>query len=88
MIAEIRATGSPNDRILVVYGIGHAKLLNQFARESGFYNVESPLKYLENKSSFRGLERMAGLSRSARNLNHHQRRPSSWRTNCKGTCGS
>jgi hypothetical protein len=45
----IRLTDSPNDRILVVYGSGHLKLLTQFARESGFYNVESPLKYLESK---------------------------------------
>lgn len=45
----IRITDSPNDRILVVYGAGHAKLLNQFAEQSGFYNVESPLKYLQKK---------------------------------------
>jgi hypothetical protein len=45
----IRLTDSPNDRILVIYGYGHAKLLTQFAKESGFYNVESPLKYLESK---------------------------------------
>lgn len=45
----IRLTDSPNDRVLVVYGSGHAKLLTQFAKESGFYNVESPLKYLEDK---------------------------------------
>lgn len=45
----IRITDSPRDRVLVVYGAGHGKLLNQFARESGFYNVESPLKYLVNK---------------------------------------
>lgn len=44
----IRLTDSPGDRILVVYGAGHAKLLTQFARESGFYHVESPLKYLES----------------------------------------
>lgn len=50
----IRITDSPNDRILVVYGSGHAKLLNQFARESGFYHVESPLKYLENKRTKTG----------------------------------
>jgi hypothetical protein len=43
----IRLTDSPNDRVLVVYGSGHLKLLTQFAKESGFYNVESPLKYLE-----------------------------------------
>lgn len=43
----IRITESPDDRILVVYGAGHNKLLNQFARESGFYDVRSPLEYLE-----------------------------------------
>jgi len=43
----IRFTESPDDRILVVYGSGHNKLLNQFARESGFYDVDSPLKYLQ-----------------------------------------
>ncbi|MDZ7660383.1 DUF5694 domain-containing protein [Fodinibius sp.] len=42
----IRFTESPDDRILVVYGAGHNYLLNQFARESGFYEVESPLNYL------------------------------------------
>jgi hypothetical protein len=45
----IRLTDSPNDRVLVVYGVGHAKLLNQFAKESDFYTVESPLKYLKSK---------------------------------------
>jgi len=43
----IRLTDSPSDRVLVIYGVGHAKLLNQFAKESDFYNVESPLKYLK-----------------------------------------
>ncbi|HEV2913735.1 MAG TPA: DUF5694 domain-containing protein [Pyrinomonadaceae bacterium] len=45
----IRVTDSMNDRILVIYGAGHLKLLTQFAKESGFYNVESPLKYLESR---------------------------------------
>ena len=45
----IRLTDSPSDRVLVVYGVGHAKLLNQFAKESDFYNIESPLKYLKSK---------------------------------------
>ncbi|HUQ32516.1 MAG TPA: DUF5694 domain-containing protein [Pyrinomonadaceae bacterium] len=45
----VRLTDSPSDRILVVYGYGHLKLLTQFARESDFYNVESPLKYLKSK---------------------------------------
>jgi hypothetical protein len=43
----VRVTDSMNDRILVIYGAGHSKLLNQLAKESGFYNVENPLKYLE-----------------------------------------
>jgi hypothetical protein len=45
----IRITDSPNDRILVIYGSGHNKLLNQLATESEFYTVESPLKYLKSK---------------------------------------
>ncbi len=45
----IRITDSPNDRILIIYGAGHNKLLNQLAKESDFYNVESPLKYLKDK---------------------------------------
>lgn len=43
----IRITDSSNERMLIVYGAGHNKLLTQFATESGFYNVESPLKYLQ-----------------------------------------
>ncbi|HEV2799596.1 MAG TPA: DUF5694 domain-containing protein [Pyrinomonadaceae bacterium] len=49
LVNIIRITDSPSDRILVVYGAGHSKLLTQFAKESGFYNVESPLKYLVSK---------------------------------------
>lgn len=45
----IRLTDSMDDRILVVYGAGHNKLLNQLAKESDFYTVESPLKYLKSK---------------------------------------
>ena len=45
----IRITDSPKERILIVYGAGHLKLLTQFAKESGFYNVENPLKYLNSK---------------------------------------
>ena len=45
----IRITDSPTDRVLVIYGAEHNKLLTQFAKESAFYNVESPLKYLKTK---------------------------------------
>jgi hypothetical protein len=45
----IRLTDSPTDRVLVIYGVGHNKLLNQLAKESGFYRVESPLRYLKSK---------------------------------------
>jgi len=33
----IRLTDAPTDRILVIYGSGHLKLLTRFAEESGFY---------------------------------------------------
>jgi hypothetical protein len=45
----IRLTDAPTDRILVVYGVGHAQLLNEYTTRSGFFNVESPLKYLKSK---------------------------------------
>ncbi len=48
----IRLTDSPKERILVIYGYGHLKLLTQFAKESGFYTVENPLKYLESKNLY------------------------------------
>lgn len=47
LVNIIRITDSLHDRILAVYGYGHLKLLNQFAKESEFYTVESPLKYLK-----------------------------------------
>lgn len=45
----IRNIDSPDDRVLVVYGAGHGKLLNQQAEESGFFSLESPLKYLKGQ---------------------------------------
>lgn len=47
LVNLVRITDSPNDRILVIYGYGHAKLMTQLAGESGFYDVENPLKYLK-----------------------------------------
>ncbi len=41
-----RLVDSPDERILLVIGAGHVYLLQQFARESGFFRVESPLRYL------------------------------------------
>lgn len=42
----IRITDSPNERVLVIYGYGHLKLLTEFAQQSRFYRLESPLRYL------------------------------------------
>lgn len=36
----------PQDRVLVIYGAGHAFLLNRFAAESGAFNVERPGAWL------------------------------------------
>jgi hypothetical protein len=41
-----RITSSSDERILLIIGAGHVWLLQQFAEESGFYELESPLRYL------------------------------------------
>ena len=41
-----RLVESPDDRILLIIGAGHVYLLRQFAKESGFFQLESPLRYL------------------------------------------
>ena len=43
----LRVTTSPDDRVLVVYGSGHAKLLTEFAEDSGEFVVERPSAYLK-----------------------------------------
>jgi len=40
----------PGDRILLIIGAGHVWLVQQFAKESGYYILESPLKYLKSNS--------------------------------------
>ena len=41
-----RITESTDDRILLIIGAGHVFLVQQFLEDSGNYNIESPLKYL------------------------------------------
>ena len=45
-----RIAASPEDRVLVIYGSGHAKLLTEFAEDSGAFVVERPSAYLTPKS--------------------------------------
>jgi hypothetical protein len=35
-----------NDRVLLIIGLGHVRILQQFARDSGHFNLANPLKYL------------------------------------------
>jgi hypothetical protein len=42
-----RITHSNDERILLIIGAGHAWLLQQFATDSGYYQIESPLLYLK-----------------------------------------
>lgn len=42
----LRITESPTERVLVVIGASHVKLLQQFAAESGDFELESASKYL------------------------------------------
>ena len=47
--AIVRAADRPGDRMLVVYGYGHAYLLRQFAAESGAFRVVDVASVLEEK---------------------------------------
>ena len=42
----VRLADDPGERVLVIYGAGHAFLLNRFAEESGAFNVERPGPWL------------------------------------------
>jgi hypothetical protein len=42
----VRIADDPADRVLVIYGAGHAPLLRQFAGQSGAFQVIDPLPYL------------------------------------------
>lgn len=42
----VRLAETPGERVLVIYGAGHAFLLNRFAEESGAFNVERPGAWL------------------------------------------
>ena len=46
----VRIADSPTDRILVIYGNGHAFLLKQFARQSGAFKVADAEKYLKGNT--------------------------------------
>lgn len=48
LVNIIRATESADDRILVIYGNGHSKLLNQLTKESQFFNVIDPMEVLKD----------------------------------------
>ena len=41
-----RITESDDDRILLIIGSGHVWVLQQFVKDSGYYIMEKPLKYL------------------------------------------
>lgn len=42
----VRLADSPDDRVLAIYGSGHAHLLDRYARESGAFDVVDPLSAL------------------------------------------
>lgn len=42
----VRLAETPGERVLVIYGAGHAFLLNRFAEESGAFTVERPGAWL------------------------------------------
>lgn len=47
----VRLAEGPRERVLVVYGAGHAPLLRQFAEQSGAFLVVDPVPYLRAAES-------------------------------------
>jgi len=43
----VRLADSPSDRVLVIYGVGHAFPLTEFAEQSGAFSVENPEPLLQ-----------------------------------------
>lgn len=47
ILTNLLALGAkPGERVVTVFGAGHRPLLEQYARESGFFEVVDPLKWL------------------------------------------
>ena len=46
IFANLTRIAGPGERVLVIYGAGHAPLLRQFAGQSGYFEVLEPLDYL------------------------------------------
>lgn len=46
-----RLIEAPNERVLLIIGSGHVYLLQRFAKESGFFSLESPLEYLRGSQA-------------------------------------
>jgi hypothetical protein len=47
----VRIADDPGDRVLVIYGAGHAPLLRQFADQSGAFLVIDPVPYLRDAAA-------------------------------------
>lgn len=47
----VRIADNPGDRVLVIYGAGHAPLLRQFADQSGAFLVIDPVPYLRDAAT-------------------------------------
>src|SRR5690606_19128746 len=50
IFANLTRIAGPGERVLVIYGAGHAPLLRQFAQQSGYFEVADPLEYLPGGS--------------------------------------
>lgn len=52
IFSNIKRLAKPGDRILVIYGSGHAKLLSDMVRDTRGFRLEDPLKYLPKPAPF------------------------------------
>jgi hypothetical protein len=47
IFSNLTRLAGPGERLLVIYGAGHAPLLRQFAEQSGYFDVVDPMQYLD-----------------------------------------
>ena len=53
ILANVRRLTKPNDRVLVIFGAGHTFLLDQFARDSGEFDVSIRRRILRPSARYR-----------------------------------
>lgn len=64
IFSNIKRLAEPGDRLLVIFGAGHAKLLGDFVRDTRGWALEDPMKYLPEPPELDWAQALGGEARS------------------------